>query len=45
VQGVARGNGIGLSLCQKVVQLHGGEIELKSAVGKGSVFIVRLPLR
>lgn len=45
VQGVARGNGIGLSLCQKVVQLHGGEIELKSALGKGSVFIVRLPLR
>ncbi len=45
VQGVAKGHGIGLSLCQKVAELHGGEIELKSAPGKGSVFIVRIPLR
>lgn len=45
VQGVAKGHGIGLSLCHKVAQLHSGEIELKSTPGKGSVFIVRLPLR
>ncbi|MBI1226002.1 MAG: HAMP domain-containing protein [Bacteroidetes bacterium] len=44
-QGVAKGHGIGLSLCQKIAQLHGGEIELKSSQGKGSIFIVRLPLR
>ncbi|MCF8245029.1 MAG: HAMP domain-containing protein [Saprospiraceae bacterium] len=45
VQGIAKGHGIGLSLCQKIVQLHSGEIQLKSAPGKGSVFIVRLPLQ
>jgi len=44
VQGVAKGHGIGLSLCQKIVQLHSGEIALKSALGKGSSFTVRLPL-
>jgi len=44
VQGVAKGHGIGLSLCQKIVQLHSGEITLKSALGKGSSFTVRLPL-
>lgn len=45
VQGVAKGHGIGLSLCQKIVQLHNGEIVLKSAPGKGSSFVVHLPLR
>jgi len=42
-QGVAKGHGIGLSLCQKIVLLHNGEIELKSSPGKGSTFIVNLP--
>lgn len=45
VQGVARGHGIGLSLCQKIIQLHNGEIKLKSAPGKGSSFTIHLPLR
>lgn len=43
-QGVAKGHGIGLSLCQKIVELHGGAIALKSAPGKGSQFCVTLPI-
>lgn len=40
------GLGIGLSLAKGLVELHGGQIEAKSAgVGHGSEFIVRLPLR
>jgi len=40
------GLGIGLSLTKGLVELHGGEIEARSAgVGHGSEFIVRLPLR
>ena len=39
-----KGLGIGLSLAQSMVRLHGGSIEASSAgVGKGSVFTVRLP--
>jgi two-component system CheB/CheR fusion protein len=39
------GLGIGLSLVRQLVQLHGGTVEAFSAgVGKGSVFIIRLPL-
>ena len=39
------GSGIGLSLVQKLVDLHHGRIELESAEGKGSCFSVYLPLR
>ena len=41
--GNARGFGIGLSLVQEIVRLHGGEIELESELGRGTVFAVRLP--
>lgn len=37
------GSGIGLAICQKILERHGGQITAKSEVGKGSVFIVSLP--
>lgn len=37
------GNGIGLSLVQRLVELHHGSIELSSEEGKGSTFTVLLP--
>lgn len=39
-----RGVGIGLYISKKIVELHDGEIELESKVGKGTKFTVRLPL-
>lgn len=38
------GSGLGLSLCKRIVELHGGEVDVQSAPGKGSVFEVRLPI-
>jgi heavy metal sensor kinase len=40
----AAGFGLGLSIVKWIVDSHGGRIEAKSEVGKGTEFIVRLPL-
>ncbi|MCF0072907.1 ATP-binding protein [Dyadobacter sp. CY261] len=40
-----QGSGIGLSIAGEFVKMHDGSIQLESEVGKGSTFIVTLPLR
>ena len=38
------GLGIGLCLVQRLVEMHGGRVEVYSALGQGSEFVVRLPV-
>ncbi|MDP2700991.1 MAG: GAF domain-containing protein, partial [Candidatus Rokubacteria bacterium] len=38
------GTGLGLALCRKFIELHGGTIRVTSAVGAGSAFTFRLPI-
>jgi two-component system phosphate regulon sensor histidine kinase PhoR len=37
------GTGLGLSIVKHIIQLHGGTISVRSAVGTGSSFTIRLP--
>lgn len=38
------GSGLGLSVCRQIIEQHHGRIRVESVIGKGSKFIVKLPL-
>jgi signal transduction histidine kinase len=38
-----KGSGIGLAMTYRIVQMHGGSIEVQSEEGSGTVFTVKLP--
>lgn len=39
----ARGTGIGLAVCDEIVEMHGGELTLENAQGGGTLVTIRLP--
>jgi PAS domain S-box-containing protein len=41
----AKGMGFGLPICKRFVEAHGGKLSARSTVGKGSTFIVTLPIQ
>ena len=40
----AAGTGLGLTITRKLVQIHGGNIRVESELGKGSRFLLSLPV-
>lgn len=43
-RGQYEGTGMGLAICRRIVERHGGSIQAQAEPGRGSVFRVRLPL-
>ena len=39
-----KGQGLGLSYVKRIIELHGGQVLVESVKGKGSTFIVKLPI-
>ncbi|MCA9625169.1 MAG: HAMP domain-containing histidine kinase, partial [Myxococcales bacterium] len=38
------GTGLGLALCRRIAEEHGGELSFETAPGAGSEFALRLPV-
>lgn len=43
VTGNEKGVGVGLALCEKIIRVHGGRISVKSDLGLGTVFEIKIP--
>ncbi|MEN6439325.1 MAG: ATP-binding protein [Syntrophobacter sp.] len=43
-RGQYEGSGMGLAICRRIVERHGGTITAKSSPGEGSTFIIELPV-
>ncbi|MFH1146950.1 MAG: ATP-binding protein [Pseudomonadota bacterium] len=41
---IGKGTGLGLNMAYKIISKHQGEIKVESEVGKGTTFIIRLPV-
>ncbi|HKS85255.1 MAG TPA: ATP-binding protein [Pseudolabrys sp.] len=41
---VHQGSGLGLAIAKSLVELHGGQMRIRSTLGKGTLVVVRLPL-
>jgi signal transduction histidine kinase len=40
-----KGTGLGLSITKRLIEQHGGSLRVESVVGRGSTFIITLPVR
>ena len=39
----AKGTGLGLAITKKIIQLHGGTIQVESKIGHGTTFLIKMP--
>ena len=39
-----KGSGMGLYMCRYIIELHGGDIKVRSKLGEGTSFVITLPI-
>ena len=42
---VGEGTGLGMAISYKIIKNHNGDIKVKSEVGKGTCFTIKLPIK
>lgn len=42
---VGKGTGLGMSISYRVIKSHHGDIKIKTELGKGTTFIITLPIK
>ncbi len=40
----SKGTGLGLAIVKRIVEIHGGRVDVKSTLGEGSTFVIHLPV-
>ena len=41
----SKGMGLGLAICKRMIEAHGGSISVEITVGKGTTFTIKIPLK
>jgi signal transduction histidine kinase len=42
---ITKGTGLGIALCEEIIRMHGGVLEITSEIPEGTLIVIRIPMR